>query len=572
MKTFEINPKNSIARRIGLYFFIIIAFASLISGLSLGIMWSNKSDASVINISGSLRFQTYRFAYEMMDHPENLFARLEEYEQRLNAPELLELESSLLLPDKVKSDYQALKADWEVMSSYVAKADLRHYVENLVAYVDKLDQFVASLQEFAELKLQLAIGVIAISMLLIIGLAYYGIWYTKRRIINHLNQLVIASQQIQQEQFKHVKLAVNEPNELGVLSKTFTQMASELEKLYTSLEEKVDDKTRRLTAVNRSMMVLFHCSQILTAKPLSKEALKQVLGIVMDNEQLKGIAIDVYGASYWNVTIDDDLLSNDWQQYEIAIENEKIAMLKWKQSLLCPDERLLQSVSEMIGRSVYVVQRHKQQQQLILMEERSIIARELHDSLAQSLTFFKIQLSLLKRNGETAKDWQKQVKILADFEKALNDAYSQLRELLSTFRLTIEESNLSRALERMLDTLRSRTSAKICLNCKLPSQMFSAQEQVHVLQIVREAVINAIKHSEATEINVIAETNEDGEHCIIVQDNGKGAENISEPEGHYGFTIMKERATELHGELIISNRTSGGLEVKVILPNMISKR
>ena len=81
-------------------------------------------------------------------------------------------------------------------------------------------------------------------------------------------------------------------------------------------------------------------------------------------------------------------------------------MLRWKPSLLCPDERLIQSVSEMIGRSVYVVKNHKQQQQLILMEERSIIARELHDSLAQSLTFFKIQLSLLKRNGETAQDWQ----------------------------------------------------------------------------------------------------------------------------------------------------------------------
>ena len=55
------------------------------------------------------------------------------------------------------------------------------------------------------------------------------------------------------------------------MSKAFTQMASELEKLYSSLEEKVAEKTRRLTAVNRSIMVLYHCSQMLTSKPISKE-------------------------------------------------------------------------------------------------------------------------------------------------------------------------------------------------------------------------------------------------------------------------------------------------------------
>lgn len=570
MNTFVVNPKNSIARRIGLYFFTIIAFATLISGISLGIMWSNHADARLINVAGSLRYQSYRFLHEMEYHPEIRSSRLAEYQASLNA--LYEELHSDCAPKKVTQGYQNLKEHWSKMATYIEIQDKQQYLSNIEYYVDEIDTFVKNLQEFAELKLMIAIGVIAISMLLIIALAYYGVWYTRRRIIRHLDQLLLASQQIQKEDFNHVELAINEPNELGVLSKTFTQMASELEKLYNSLEEKVADKTRRLTAVNRSIMVLYHCSQILTSKPISKALLHQVLETVLDNEQLKGIAIEVYGADYWNVKIDQDLLSSHWQQHEIAIENEKVAMLRWKPSLLCPDERLLQSVSEMIGRSIYVVKNHKQQQQLILMEERSIIARELHDSLAQSLTFFKIQLSLLKRNGETAQDWQKQADILNDLEKALNDAYSQLRELLSTFRLTIEESNLTSALERMLDTLRTRTPAKIRLHCKLPSLMFNAQEQVHVLQITREAVINAIKHADATEIDVIADTNADGEHYLIIQDNGKGVETILEPEGHYGLTIMNERAAELHGELNFRNRPEGGFQVMVVLPNMLGQR
>ncbi|MDW0617624.1 nitrate/nitrite two-component system sensor histidine kinase NarQ [Mannheimia haemolytica] len=562
-----IKAKYSIARRIGLYFLIMIGFASIISGISLGIMWSNKSDASLINVSGSLRMQSYRLLSEMDLKKALLPERLLEYHRTLHATELSSLKQSVLLPDSVIESYQQLLKDWYEMQSYVAQGDKVNYASHIEDYVQRVDDFVFRLQEFAELKLKIATGVIAIAMLLIIALAYIGVWYTRKKIIGPLRQLVKASWQIQNKDFDHVKLAVNEPNELGLLSSTFTEMSNELLKLYTSLEDKAQDKTRRLLAVNRSLLVLYQCSQLLTAKPINKEVLNQVLKTVFDNEHLLGIDLQVYGAEYWNVSIDNKP-SLDWVSAEIAIENEKLGILSWKPSLVCPDERLIQNVSEMIGRSLYVVQMQKQQQQLVLMEERAIIARELHDSLAQSLTFFKIQVSLLK----LAKTDEKRNEILTVFEKALNDAYSQLRELLTTFRLTIQEANLQQALEKILESLRPKTSAQIRLSCKLPSYMFNAQQQVHVLQIVREAVINAIKHSQATEINVIAETNDDGEHCLTIQDNGVGLAAHTQPEGHYGLTIMQERAAELKAEFSIENVESGGVKVQVLLPSMISKR
>ncbi|HDL4208507.1 TPA: nitrate/nitrite two-component system sensor histidine kinase NarQ [Mannheimia haemolytica] len=562
-----IKAKYSIARRIGLYFLIMIGFASIISGISLGIMWSNKSDASLINVSGSLRMQSYRLLSEMDSKKALLPERLLEYHRTLHATELSSLKQSVLLPDSVIESYQQLLKDWYEMQSYVAQGDKVNYASHIEDYVQRVDDFVFRLQEFAELKLKIATGVIAIAMLLIIALAYIGVWYTRKKIIGPLRQLVKASWQIQNKDFDHVKLAVNEPNELGLLSSTFTEMSNELLKLYTSLEDKVQDKTRRLLAVNRSLLVLYQCSQLLTAKPINKEVLNQVLKTVFDNEHLLGIDLQVYGAEYWNVSIDNKP-SLDWVSAEIAIENEKLGILSWKPSLVCPGERLIQNVSEMIGRSLYVVQMQKQQQQLVLMEERAIIARELHDSLAQSLTFFKIQVSLLK----LAKTDEKRNEILTVFEKALNDAYSQLRELLTTFRLTIQEANLQQALEKILESLRPKTSAQIRLSCKLPSHMFNAQQQVHVLQIVREAVINAIKHSQATEINVIAETNDDGEHCFTIQDNGVGLAAHTQPEGHYGLTIMQERAAELKAEFSIENVESGGVKVQVLLPSMISKR
>ncbi|HGO5822436.1 TPA: nitrate/nitrite two-component system sensor histidine kinase NarQ [Mannheimia haemolytica] len=562
-----LKPKYSIARRIGLYFLIMIVFASIISGISLGIMWSNKSDASLINVSGSLRMQSYRLLSEMDVKKELLPERLLEYHRTLHSTELSSLKNSLLLPDNVIQSYQQLLKDWYEMQSYVNQGDRAKYASHIEEYVQRVDDFVFRLQEFAELKLKIATGVIAVSMLLIIILAYIGVWYTRKNIISPLKQLVKASWQIQNKDFDHIKLSVNEPNELGLLSSTFTNMSDELLKLYTSLEDKVQDKTRRLLAVNRSLLVLYQCSQLLTAKPINKEVLNQVLKTVFDNEHLLAIELDVYGADYWNVSIGNNR-DVDWVSFEIAIEEEKLGVLRWKPSLVCPDERLLQNVSEMIGRSLYVVQMQKQQQQLVLMEERAIIARELHDSLAQSLTFFKIQVSLLK----LAKSDEKREQILGVFEKALNDAYSQLRELLTTFRLTIQEANLQLALEKTLESLRPKTTAQIRLSCKLPSHMFSAQQQVHILQIVREAVINAIKHSHATEIDVIAQTNDDGEHCLVIQDNGVGLASNGQPEGHYGLTIMQERAAELKADFSIANNEGGGVKVQLVLPSMISKR
>lgn len=562
-----LKPKYSIARRIGLYFLIMIVFASIISGISLGIMWSNKSDASLINVSGSLRMQSYRLLSEMDSRQDLLAERLLEYHRTLHSTELSSLKQSWLLPDNVIHSYQQLLKDWYAMQSYVNQGDRTSYARHIEDYVRKVDDFVFRLQEFAELKLKIATGVIAVSMLLIIILAYIGVWYTRKNIIGPLKQLVKASWQIQNKDFDHIKLSVDEPNELGLLSSTFTEMSNELLKLYTSLEDKVQDKTRRLLAVNRSLLVLYQCSQLLTAKPINKEVLNQVLKTVFDNEHLLAIELDVYGADYWNVSIGSNP-NVDWVSFEIAIEEEKLGVLRWKPSLVCPDERLLQNVSEMIGRSLYVVQMQKQQQQLVLMEERAIIARELHDSLAQSLTFFKIQVSLLK----LARNDEKREEILGVFEKALNDAYSQLRELLTTFRLTIQEANLQLALEKILESLRPKTTAQIRLSCKLPSHMFSAQQQVHILQIVREAVINAIKHSQATEIDVIAQTNDDGEHCLVIQDNGVGLASNGQPEGHYGLTIMQERAAELKADFSISNNEGGGVKVQLVLPSMISKR
>jgi two-component system nitrate/nitrite sensor histidine kinase NarQ len=85
-----------------------------------------------------------------------------------------------------------------------------------------------------------------------------------------------------------------------------------------------------------------------------------------------------------------------------------------------------------------------------------------------------------------------------------------------------------------------------CISTAVSSLALDAQKQVH-LQIVREAVLNAIKHAQASEITVSCVTAADGTHSVSIRDNGIGIGEASEPPGHYGLNIMRERAQRLGG-------------------------
>lgn len=561
--------KNSVSTKIANYLFIIIIFAGVITSLSLTIMASNKSNAESINVSGSLRMQAYRLLNELEHHPHAVEMSLRQYRLSLHAHPLVDIDHQWLVSKAVKQDYHNLIKRWQIMESYARQHNVPAYQNEIADYVAQVDKFVFSLQRSAEKKWDIAVLIISLSMLFIVGMVSYVIWYARKEVVMPLELLTRASIQVQMHQFNHVKLNTQKENELGNLARAFTQMSSELERLYSSLEESVNEKTQKLRQTNRSLTMLYESSQQLTTNNVDETALQHVLKNLFINEHLRYVALVVEGAEHWNIAFGEKQPQFDCQAVELTIEDEKLATFYWQAGLPCPDPRTMRNIAQLLSRTLYFHKMQRQQQQLLLMEERSIIARELHDSLAQVLAFLQIQLTLLKHylKQEDASAKAKSLTIITSFEQALRDGYVQLRELLATFRLTIQNANLTLALEQVLDSLRNQTSMQMQLHCTLPSQSFNARELVHVLQIVREAVLNAIKHSKGEHIEVLAHTNVAGEYELIVRDDGVGIPSLDEPDGHYGLNIMHERTKQLKGHLQISNRLSGGTEVKLILDN-----
>ncbi|WP_324722789.1 nitrate/nitrite two-component system sensor histidine kinase NarQ [Lelliottia sp. JS-SCA-14] len=547
--------KRPVSGSLAQAFISIILLSVLTSGIALMTLASSLRDAEAINIAGSLRMQSYRLGYDLERNSTAFSDHRLHWQSTLNSPVLKELDR-WYVPESVKTGYQQLQIAWVEMDRHLEAGDKAWYQDHIQQYVERIDTFVLALQHYAEHKMQLVVAISlagGLGILLLVIMTLRGI---RREVVAPLNHLVYASQKMEQGNFDIQAEDTHLPNELGLLSRTFNHMSAELHKHYRSLESTVEEKTRHLNEAHQQLEMLFKCSQALNASQIDTHCFRHIIQIV---QEYTGMSyLELQAGDNWQVCEGTKKAERETFTLPVVMQETRFGELRWQSDSVVP-EPLMKSVATMLGRGLYFNQAQKHFQQLLLMEERATIARELHDSLAQVLSYLRIQLTLLKR--AVPDDNVPAQTIITDFSRELNNAWRQLRELLTTFRLTLNHSNLPAALHEALGGLQSQTSAKLELDCRLSSLALDAQKQVHLLQIVREAVLNAIKHAQATVITVSCVTAPDGEHTVYIRDNGIGIGDASEPPGHYGLNIMRERAERLGGSLSFSQPQNGGTQV-----------
>lgn len=551
--------KRPVSKSLARAFFCIVLLSLLSTGVALLTLASSLRDAEAVNIAGSLRMQSYRLGYDLQANDPQLALHRQQYGRTLDSPVFQQLHHRWV-PMQVQESYALLHDRWRQMDACLARGDIIWYRQNIASYVAQIDSFVLALQHYAERKMLLVVAICLLGFGAILLLVFFTLRRINQQVVAPLSALVEASRRIEQGRFDHPPLETRLTNELGLLGRTFTRMSGELEKLYRSLEESVAEKTLSLQEANRMLEVLFHCSQALNVGTIDRRCFRHILQLVREHEPVSSVEMAV-GAT-WRLQEGEAQADAPWQTLPITMQETRFGELRWQgETADKPSPQLMQSVANMLGRGLYFNQAQKHTQQLLLMEERATIARELHDSLAQVLSYLRIQLTLLRR--AVPEENRAAQRIIGDFTRALNDAYQQLRELLATFRLTLQQADFPAALEEMIEPLRAQTAATIRLDCRLSLLALDAQQQVHLLQIIREAVLNAIKHADAQEISVSCVSAPEGHHAVYIHDDGCGIESVNEPEGHYGLTIMRERAERLGGALTISRQRNGGTLVSV---------
>ncbi len=205
-------------------------------------------------------------------------------------------------------------------------------------------------------------------------------------------------------------------------------------------------------------------------------------------------------------------------------------------------------------------------------EERTRIAREIHDELGQALTGLKMDLSwLAKKMQKTDENSDKIQQKIATMVSLIDSTISTVRKISSELRPgVLDYLGLPAAIEWQAQEFQNRTGTK-CLIEKLPSEIeISNDVSTAIFRIFQETLTNITRHAEATEVNVLLNFTED-EISLEVKDNGKGIpQEEIENRKSFGLLGMEERAALFNGrfEIFASNP---GTTVSVKIPLIDSK-
>ncbi|MBE9560865.1 MAG: hypothetical protein IMF15_08745 [Proteobacteria bacterium] len=226
---------------------------------------------------------------------------------------------------------------------------------------------------------------------------------------------------------------------------------------------------------------------------------------------------------------------------------------------------LLLSLGAHLGEFFERTHIEKKNRQQIIKEERNIIANELHDSLAQTLASLRFQVRILDQSLQLVGDFMA-FKTIEAVEHALDEATTDLRELIAHCRVPIEQQGLVPAVKRAVEKFRKDTGIHILLQCEEQTLSLPSNIELNAYRIVQEALTNVKKHANAYIVRVLLSRDHDGNIRILIENDGKGFDQskIQSSEGeHLGLTIMKERARHLGGELKIESEPDEGTRVEL---------
>ena len=225
---------------------------------------------------------------------------------------------------------------------------------------------------------------------------------------------------------------------------------------------------------------------------------------------------------------------------------------------------LLKTVGSHLGMAVAKQRSDEEARRLSIMEERTALAHELHDSLAQTLASLRFQGRMLCDTMQQEPHSEAAFTDLERIRHGLDEAHTELRALIGSFRAPTGERGFLPALHKLAQRYEEMTGIAPFLQLNCHNLELNPSEEMQLLRIVQESLANIRKHAEANTVRILINLESNG-MTVLIEDDGSGFEQApsGKPGEHIGLSIMQERARRLGGELKIESEPGEGARVEL---------
>lgn len=232
--------------------------------------------------------------------------------------------------------------------------------------------------------------------------------------------------------------------------------------------------------------------------------------------------------------------------------------------------RWLELLGRCVAMLIHQVQQAENRRENAILQERTHLAREIHDGLAQMLAAIKLlleeQRTLLKEgNISAALDLTNHLGLLAE------DAYSSIREeILALHDEDILDNGLQAYIEDYLERFENQWGIACTLEVDSQSdepleQGLHPTVQSQLIRILQEGLANVRRHAGAMHVRVWFQNNE-GDLRVLVEDDGSGFDTDRIPPSAYGLRIMHERAISVGGTIAVRSNSLEGTTLEIVVP------
>ena len=202
-------------------------------------------------------------------------------------------------------------------------------------------------------------------------------------------------------------------------------------------------------------------------------------------------------------------------------------------------------------------------QKMAVGDERSRVARELHDTVKQKLFALGLQLAVAKSKPGVMEAAGEHIR---EAETIIREARHDLMEIITQLRPAGgSDSSLYERIAVIIDDFKRRFNVMIEV-VRTEGANHTTQTEHHVLRIVQEALMNAVRHGKANKISIASHIDQDMT-MLVISDNGVGFDT-NKKTGGFGITSMRDRMRELpYGRFEISSKPGAGTQLTISWKN-----